>query len=238
MTTLTLYLLLWLWDHRTFDSITKANERKISAEKAYTDRNFKEAAALYNQIVYGSVFSEPAARLNLAHAYFQNQEFDRAMKQYQLLMKVADHTIASIANSQVAFIKVHKTDTASALGNLKKALMLEPGNDLARSNYILLKKAYSGKELRPENNTQKRSSDTPLASQPNVTPPSTQSEEQKAEQSAKKEQLLTSLKAMNMSEQQAKAILDAMKSNESQYIYQLRRKQYAQQSEGAKQIEW
>jgi tetratricopeptide (TPR) repeat protein len=238
MTTLILYGLLWLWDHRTFDSITKANERKVAAQKAYEEKNYKGAAALYNQIVYGSVFSEPAARLNLAHAYFQSEELDNALKQYQLLLKVDDPMIASIANSQAALIKVNNTDTAAALGHLKKALMLEPGNDVARLNYIQLKKAYSGKELLPERKNQKKHSDNQLTNQPNEIPQPPLSEEQKVEQSAKKEQLLSSLKAMNMSEEQAKAILDAMKSNESQYIYQLRRKQYAKQSNGAKQIEW
>jgi hypothetical protein len=238
MTTLILYVLLWLWDHRTFDSITKANERKVAAHKAYEDRDFKGAASLYNQIVYGSVFSEPAARLNLAHAYFQSKDFDKALKQYQLLLKVNDHTIASIANTQAAVIKVYKTDTAAALYHLKKALMLEPGNDLARLNYIHLKKTYSGKDLLPENKSQKKRNENRLANQANETPQAPPSEEQKVEESSKKEQLLNSLKAMNMSEEQAKAILDAMKSNESQYIYQLRRKQYAKQSNGAKQIEW
>jgi hypothetical protein len=54
----------------------------------------------------------------------------------------------------------------------------------------------------------------------------------------KKEELLKSLKAMNMSEDQARAILDAMKSNESQYIYQLRRKQFSNKTAQQGEIEW
>lgn len=238
MTTLILYALLWIWDHRTFDSITKANERKVIAEKAYHDKNFKGAAHVYDQIAYGSVFSEPAARLNLAHAYYQNGEPDKALKQYKLLYDIDDRTIASIANCQIALIEIFKKDTANALNSLKTALRLEPGNELARSNYIILKNSFSGKELPSEVGAPKKQTQNQLADQAAPTPPEAQKQQQEVEESVKKEQLLTSLRAMNMSEEQARTILDAMKSNESQYIYQLRRKQYAKKTEGTKQIEW
>lgn len=238
MTALILYALLWLWDHRTFDSITKANERKVVAEKFYTDKQFKLAASLYDQITYGSIFSEPAARLNLAHAYFHNNELDKALKQYLLLTNIEDHTLASIANNQVALIRVTKKDTARALQNLKIALKLEPGNDLARSNYIVLKSHFSGNELPDNFNAPKKKTRNETAPAPAPVPPASQNQENEVVQSARKEQLLNSLKAMNMTEEQARTILDAMKSNESQYIYQLRRKQYAKKGEVNKQIEW
>lgn len=238
MTTLILYALLWIWDHRTFDSITKANERKVIAEKAYHDKNFRDAAHVYDQIAYGSVFSEPAARLNLAHAYYQNAEPDKALKQYRLLDDIDDHTIASIANCQIGLIEIFKKDTANALNSLKTALRLEPGNELARSNYIILKNSFSGKELPSETGAPKKQVQNQLADQAAPTPPEAQKQQQEVEESVKKEQLLNSLRAMNMSEEQARTILDAMKSNESQYIYQLRRKQYAKKTEGTKQIEW
>ena len=238
MTSLILYALLWLWDHRTFDSITKANERKIIAEKAYSEKKYKEAAILYDQIAYGSVFSEPAARLNLAHAYFNNNEINKALKQYRLLTHIDDHTVASIANSQIALIEVSRKDTANALNNLKIALTLAPGNELARSNYIILKNAFSGEELPPDFNLPKKKPKSQTSSESAPAPPETQNQENEVIESARKEQLLNSLKAMNMSEEQARTILDAMKSNESQYIYQLRRKQYAKKSDVNKQIEW
>jgi tetratricopeptide (TPR) repeat protein len=238
MTTLILYALLWLWDHRTFDSITRANERKIIAQKAYADKRYKDAAILYDQIAYGSVFSEPAARLNLAHAYFKNGELDKALKQYGLLAHVTDHGIASVANTQLAIIRVTKRDTASALHNLKTALTLEPGNELARANYIILKNSYSGEELPADNKIPQKKPKSETESAPSPTPPDTQNKENEVEESTRKEQLLTSLKAMNMSEEQARTILDAMKSNESQYIYQLRRKQYAKKAGVNKQTEW
>lgn len=238
MTSLILYTLLWLWDHRTFDSITKANERKVLAEKAYIEHRYRDAASLYDKITYGSVFSEPSARLNLAHSYFKNGEFSKASAQYHLLTQIDDRAVASKANCQLALIHISKKDTAKALSNLKTALKLEPGNDLARANYIILKKSYTGEELPSKFNAPSKALKNNVAKEQAPTPPDNPMQENEVQESARREQLLNNLKAMNMSEEQARTILDAMKSNESQYIYQLRRKQYAKKVESNKQIEW
>ncbi|WP_159467759.1 lipopolysaccharide assembly protein LapB [Dyadobacter sp. 3J3] len=239
MNALLLYLLLLLWDNRTFDAITKTNERKIGAEMAFKKKQFVNASKLYHQITYGSVFSDPAARLNMAHSYYQAGQLKDALYQYKLLDHVKDKTIASVANCQVALILVSKKDTAAALERLKTSLRLEPGNTVARSNYIILKAHFSGIE-QPSQSSQDNRMAKNEASQNKPTPskPELKPEGFEQEEAAKREQLLRSLKSMNMSEEQARLILDAMKSNESQYIYQLRRKQYAKKSERNETIEW
>lgn len=239
MTALILYVLLWLWDNRNFDAITKANERKHGAEEAYNQKQYLKAAELYHQITYGSIFSDPAIRLNMAHSYFKAGKNKFALQHYELLKKVSDKTIASIANSQIALIQASENDTGSALTSLKTALRLEPGNDLARANYIFLKKKFSGIEKTPELSTEKPQSDNQISNNQNTpSAPDQKLKNQEIEENLKKEQLLQSLREMNMSEEQARSILDAMKSNESQYIYQLRRKQYAGKQEKNEQIEW
>ncbi|MCE7061990.1 tol-pal system YbgF family protein [Dyadobacter sp. CY343] len=239
MTALILYVLLWLWDNRTFDSITKANQRKVDAEQAYQSKEYKRSAELYNQITYGSLFSAPAARLNLAHSLFLTKNYKQAMKHYRLLSNIDDSAIASVANSQIALILVAGKDTAGALGNLRTALRLEPGNQLARQNYIVLKKNFSGEESPSDIHTEKKkSTQQTQAEQDRPAEPLPNTEGRELTNDAKKEELLKSLKEMNMSEDQARAILDAMKSNESQYIYQLRRKQYNTQAKKTDEIEW
>lgn len=239
MNALLLYLLLLIWDNRTFDAITKTNERKIGAEMAFKKKQYVNASKLYHQITYGSMFSDPAARLNMAHSYYQAGQLKNALYQYKLLDHVKDKTIASVANCQIALIMVVEKDTAAALEKLKTSLRLEPRNAVARSNYIILKKHFSGIEKPSESSQDKRTAkneankNTPTPSKPEQKPDGLEQEE-----AAKREQLLRSLKSMNMSEEQARIILDAMKSNESQYIYQLRRKQYAKKSEGNETIEW
>ncbi|REA64277.1 hypothetical protein DSL64_01640 [Dyadobacter luteus] len=235
MTSIILYLLLWLMDNRNFDSITKANERKLSAERFFENKQFVEAADLYQQITYGSTFSEPGARLNMAHAYFLAGKYRKALQHYQLLRRVNNRMISSVANLQVGLIKAQQEDTAAALSSLKEALRIDPNNEIARHNFVILKDAFSGMEQMPASKTEKKQSQPEANNQPAPPPKPNQ---QEVEENAKREQLLTSLKAMNMSEDQARAILDAMKSGESQYIYQLRRKQYAKKAEQSEQIEW
>lgn len=239
MTSLILYVLLWLWDNRTFDSITKANQRKLDAEQAFRKNEFKKSAELYRQITYGSLFSDPAARLNLAHSLYKAGDYKQALKHYRLLSDIENNSIASVANAQIALILVNKKDTAGALTNLRAAIRLEPGNALARTNYIILKKSFSGVEQPSDLTTQKRRSNQQQTAQSQpATPPEPPQESREVTEDFKKEELLKSLKAMNMSEEQARAILDAMKSNESQYIYQLRRKQYNNKPGQKSEIEW
>ncbi|MCE6987513.1 tetratricopeptide repeat protein [Dyadobacter sp. CY323] len=239
MTALILYVMLWLWDNRTFDSITKSNQRKLAAEEAYNNKQFSRSADLYQQIAYGSIFSDPAARLNLAHSYYELGDFTKALKHYQLLSDIDDNTIASIANCQIALIQVSQKDTAGALTSLKSALMLESGNGVARADYIILKKHFSGMEQPSDIRTKKQKSNEQVTQQNNQTSqPEPKPETREVAEDVKKEELLKSLKAMNMSEDQARAILDAMKSNESQYIYQLRRKQYNKMTDKKEEIEW
>lgn len=239
MTSLILYVLLWLWDNRTFDSITKANQRKLDAEQAFRKNEFKKSAELYRQITYGSLFSDPAARLNLAHSLYKARDYKQALKHYRLLSDIENNSIASVANAQIALILVNKKDTAGALTNLRTAIRLEPGNALARTNYIILKKSFSGVEQPSDLTTQKRRSNQQQTAQSQpATPPEPPQESREVTEDFKKEELLKSLKAMNMSEEQARAILDAMKSNESQYIYQLRRKQYNNKPGQKSEIEW
>lgn len=236
MTALILYLLLWLSDNRNFDSITKSNERKVGAERYFEQKQYGKAAELYRQIAYGSMFSEPSARLNMAHSYFLAGKYKHALPQYKLLTKVSDKQLASVAYVQSALIYVSGTDTASALLNLKEALRLNPGNDKARIDYTILKNSFSG--MVPKQSAINEKKKEPTQNEETAAGPPPPASHAEVEENAKREQLLSSLKVMNMSEDQARAILDAMKSNESQYIYQLRRKQFAKQPAKQDQIEW
>lgn len=228
-----LYLLLWIWDNRSFDAISHANRDKTEAESAYLGKDYRNAARLYHEIAYGSLFAEPASRLYLAHAYFYLDSLEKARLHYKLLVNVDDQDVASKANTQLAILATQDShDTLEALNYLKTALRLAPSNENARFNYELLKKAFSGKSP--------ASSPPPPAEEPTPPPPApvAPSAQQAIELAQEREELLQSLRRLHMSEEQARSILDAMKTNEAQYIYQLRRRQYYDQSERSKVIEW
>ncbi|MPR36352.1 hypothetical protein [Salmonirosea aquatica] len=232
MTYFLLNLLLWIWDNRSFDAISQANRHKTEAETAFLNKDFRQAAHLYEQITNGSLFAEPASRLYLAHSYFYLDSLDKARSQYKLLVNVQDDEVASKANTQLAVLSTMRDrDTLEALNYLKVALRQSPDNRKARYNYELLKKTFSGRASSP---------DTPPVEQPAPTPapPVAPSAQRELELAQEREEMLQNLRRLHMSEDQARSILDAMKTNEAQYIYQLRRRQYYDQSERSKIIEW
>ena len=233
MTTFLLYFMLWIWDNRSFEAITERNRAKTQAEIAYAEQNYAEAADLYRRITYGSIFSEAAARLNLAHAYYQAGKPAEARRHYRLLTRVQDQYVASEAQSQLALLALMSADkdTLEALELLKAALRQNPDNDRARFNYELLKEHFSGR-IPP---TERSENPPPKEQNQTEVPPD---EGQSPEQVEQREQLLKQLKQLNMSEDQARAILDAMKTNEMQYIYQLRRRQYRNQASRSDRTEW
>ncbi|WP_025763721.1 tetratricopeptide repeat protein [Dyadobacter tibetensis] len=237
MTTLILYVLLWLWDNRSFDSVSKTNELKVMAEDAFMAQRYKESAEIYHQIAYGTMFSSPSARMNLAHAYFKNGQYKLAEQQYKLLVNIRNRHLASVANGQIGVIRLMRSDSASALMSFRKALELHVDNKNAKSNYIFLKRHYHGSPDASERSAIQRKVVQKLKQQ-QAAPDSIPAQQQQLTAQTKREQLLKSLKSINMTEDQARSILDAMKTNESQYIFQLRRAQYAADKEGKKKIEW
>lgn len=231
MTSFLLYLLLWIWDNRSFDAITISNRAKSDAESAYLEKDYRKAADLYYKITYGSLFTHPASRLYLAHSYYQLDSLNEAQYHYKLLSTIENRSISSRANTQLALLAARAQDTVMALDYLKTALRQEPLNRKARYNYELLMKNFSGKQPPPPQ-VQK------TAPQPMQEPPPPSPQQASPELAEQREELLQRLRRLNMSEDQARSILDAMKSNETQYIYQLRRRQYHNQAEKSPIIEW
>lgn len=226
-----LYLLLWIWDNRALDTVGKSNQDKSDAESAYLAGDYQRAAGLYHQIAYGSIFSDPASRLYLAHSYFKLDSMQLARAQYTWLLRASDPGISSEANTQLAVLKGYEQDTTEALSYLKTALRLDPDNETARYDYELLKRTFSGK-LPPDQTPTIPEQASPPPQQPNTI------EQREIEIARERDELLEQLRRLNMSEDQARSILEAMKSNEAQYTYQLRRGQYYNQSEKSKVVEW
>jgi hypothetical protein len=43
-------LLLWIWDNRSFDTISRSNRAKIEGQVAYQEKNFQKALEAYQNI--------------------------------------------------------------------------------------------------------------------------------------------------------------------------------------------
>jgi tetratricopeptide (TPR) repeat protein len=205
-------LLLWIWDHRSYEVIQQSNEARQKAVIAYQQGDFVEAAKNYEIIVGNATLTEPEARLNLAHAYFGQKKYVDAKKQYSNLLKVENDILASQSQTQLAVIATIEKDTSSAIELFKKALITNPDNDVARYNFELLKKQFKG-QTKPINLAQNN-----IIQQPKSVPEANVSNEVlKTEQ---QKQILQRLRNMGMNEARALAILDAMRAAEIQFLQQ------------------
>lgn len=225
---MTIYLLisiiLWIWDNRSFDSISQSNQAKKQAQDAYQAQRYDQAAAAYNVVVNGSLFSEPEARLNLAHSFFRQKKYADAKKYYDQITHVNNKHLSSQAYLQMGVIATYQKDTTTALDFFKKSLKKDTDNTLARYNYELLKTYFSGKE-------KKHSTTNTTQQQPQATPKNEQiaTEMQLTEE---RKNILKRLQAMNITEAQAMVILEAMKNAEIQYIQQLKHRSPKDDSKG------
>ncbi|GAB3920121.1 tetratricopeptide repeat protein [Larkinella terrae] len=224
MTYLILSILLWLYDNRSFDKISHDNIARIEGLRAYQAGNYKRAAEQYVALVNSTLFVEPSARLNLAHSYFQLRQYAQAQKHYRLVAQVSQPELAAAAEVQLGVISALQGDSSSALAYFRKAMNTVPALEPAQFNYELIKKTYSGK---PNPNGSQRPKPKPRQSteETEVAMESGRDKGTEVEQGDNKDELLRRLRSLNLSEEQALSILNAMQDNEVQYIHQ--RKQSA-----------
>ncbi|WP_234734821.1 tetratricopeptide repeat protein [Tellurirhabdus bombi] len=220
MTYLILSILLWIWDNRSFEQISQKNVARQKAQSAYEKGRFREAVEQYELLIRSSMFVEPSARLDLAHAYYQLERYEEAKRYYQQVAKVKKPELSAAALVQLGIIACQQTDSATALSFFRQALNVEPRNTKAQFDYELIRKSFSGKKPPQKNSRQKQpmkanasSSEKELAAgQPNGG--------NEVEKNDSKAQLLRRLRSLNLSEEQVIQLLNSLQENEVQYIQQ------------------
>ncbi|GAB3335104.1 hypothetical protein GCM10027299_43830 [Larkinella ripae] len=219
MTYLVLSVLLWLYDNRSFDKISHDNVARLEGLRAYQAGQYKRAAEYYAALVNSTLFVEPSARLNLAHSYFQLRQYAQAQKHYRLVAQVNQPDLAAAAEVQLGILAVMQGDSASALTLFRKALTTVPALEPAQFNYELIRKTYSG-QPNPHLAQRPKPRPRPTRTETEVTPESGQESGTQVEPGDNKDELLRRLRSLNLSEEQALSILNAMQDNEVQYIHQ------------------
>ncbi|MFC5407758.1 tol-pal system YbgF family protein [Larkinella bovis] len=219
MTYLILSVLLWLYDNRSFVKISHDNIARIEGLRAYQAGDYKRAAEHYVALVNSTLFVDPSARLNLAHSYFHLKQYTQAQKHYRLVTQINQPELAAAAEVQLGIIAVLQGDSSTALSMFRKALNTVPGFGSAQFNYELIKKTYSGKP-NPAHSQQPRPKNRPTEQETEATTESGQESGTEVEQGDNKDELLRRLRSLDLSEEQALAILNAMQDNKVQYIHQ------------------
>ncbi|MDH5598250.1 MAG: hypothetical protein OEY34_03945 [Cyclobacteriaceae bacterium] len=133
-----------------FTKIARVNSIKEEARVAYLNADYKSAIEKYHYLIDTLSISNDRILLNLAHAYFKEQDSSSAFSSYVNLLDSEDKITQSIAYQQIGVISGRagiqmrdekgKKAIEQALNHFKNALKSDPYNEDARYNYELLKR--------------------------------------------------------------------------------------------------
>ena len=207
MTTVYLWLLMlaaW-FDLGAFGDISRRNQARRQAQNAYQRADYGMAARLYATLL--ETTSDPSTRLNFAHTLFHQHKYVAARQQYGPLMRTKQTTVATAATVQMGVLACAGRDSATALTYFRQALLQDPDNHVARFNYELIQQRFVARN-RP---------DSKRPRQLNRPDSIAKSSNQQVAQSTQQRDALRRLAGMNMSEEQALQLLDAMRDDDLPY---------------------
>ena len=268
-----LFSVLLLIDPTT---IGKINSAKADAQKAFNEGKYKDAIQKYRYLIDKLGVDEDEVKMNLAHAYYLENDTTSAKPLYQGLTQSSKNEIRSNAFQQLGVMNNKQGKSENALNQFKQAIKADPSNQDARYNYEMLKKKLEeqkkkdqkkqdqnkdqknkDQQNKDENKNQKnkdqkdqqkkdqekkdqekkdqekkdqeKKDQEKKGEEKKDQKDKEQSQQQKDEQQKKDNQkvpkeVADKLKQMNMSEEKAKMILEAMKNQEVQYLQQNKRK--------------
>lgn len=131
------------WD---IGKIARVNSIKKQAAEAYRMEDYDTAIAGFRLLTDSLGVEEDPVLLNLANAYYHQNDTTNAQRCYARLLTSPDDEIRSLAYQQSGAINMQKNKMPQALQDFKASLKANPANDDARYNYELLKKMMKEQE--------------------------------------------------------------------------------------------
>ncbi len=203
------FLAAWVWlsESSVLNRVSQNNQARINAEKAYKSGNYAEALRLYAHLSRTTTTIDSGVRLNLGHTYFQLRQYQKAKLQYQTLLQSERADLRATSATQLGVLACLERDTARALTLFRQALLEDTENEPARYNFELVKKQYSGKPAPSPPSARRRPQ---IGQRPRPAG-------QQVEQSDRQDDLLKRFRQLNLSEEQALQLLDAMRNDDLPY---------------------
>ena len=208
-----LFIAAWLWWDmpNSLNQISRNNQARQEAEIAYKAGDFTRAMNLYASLSRITTTIDPAVRLNLGHTYFQLKRYNKARLQYETLLHSDRPDLRTVAATQLGVVACLQRDSATALSLFERALLEDPENEPARYNFELIKRQFSGAIPKPD--VHQKSAEK-QAQQTNKPRPSGG---QQVERSERQDELLRRFQRLNLSEEQALQLLNAMQDDDLPY---------------------
>ncbi|MCC2545195.1 tetratricopeptide repeat protein [Hymenobacter sp. BT175] len=145
-----LVVLLTLSGWGSLTQVRDRNETVTAAAAAYSKGDFTTAASLYRRAVTTLGASDDAVLMNLAHACIRAGQKAEARTYYGRLLTSTHPVRQSTARQQLAVLAAEKGEYAQAVGLLRQALRVYPGNKAARYNYELLSRYLARNPRNPD----------------------------------------------------------------------------------------
>jgi len=208
-----LLLMTWLWlawlpdKPLPIGQISQTNHARQDAEYAYKSGRYQQALSIYTYLNEVSNTPDPTVWLNLGHTYFQLRQYGKAAQQYTKLQQVSQAALRTVAATQLGIIACRQRDSSTALTLFRQALLIDFTNEPARHNFELIKRRY-------------------VPRQPGMRQPATQTASQamkpaqtagRVERSSRQDELLRRFRQMNLTEEQALQLLNAMQHDDLPY---------------------
>ncbi len=189
-------LLVWFGDNSALDHVSRFNLARRQAERAYAAGQYKQAIDQYSYLVNNNV-ADAATRLNLGHAYFRLGQFSSAQVQYEAIRPDDPTELAERAAVQLGILACRQRDSAAALSFFRQALLRNTNNEVARYDFELIKRTWSGRQAGRANRPKPQQQLRPDTGD-------------KVAKSTRKEQILHRLGPSGLTDEQARQLLDAL----------------------------
>jgi Ca-activated chloride channel family protein len=237
-------LILGIWNK--FNRISEINTLKETAANYYTEGVYTESIIKYEKLIdeYGE--DDEKVKLNLGNCYFNLKLYTGASDYYLQLVHSTDAKIKSQAFLQLGVISVNNKKKEVGLNYFKEALKAYSDNEEARFNYELLKKEINSQRQQEQSFDKKKENPNGKNSTSATENNEIQKSDKKGEENSvpeeydsgsgdgeevdyqldetgkKSSDALVSkrMEEVNMSEHQAKTLLNAIRNAEIQYIQQ------------------
>ena len=132
--------------------IAKTNQLIKEAEYAYLEQNYPLAIEKYKLLVDSLNYEDDKATLNLANAYYRNNQKEESLEYYRRILDSKDKVVKTAANQQMGVLAYEKKEMSQAMNYFKTSLISDPSNDEARYNYELLKKINQQQQNQDQQN--------------------------------------------------------------------------------------
>ena len=224
MNYLLLSLLLWLGNWRSYDQISQQNLALKEAETAYHSANYSLAVQRYRFLIANAKKIDPLARLNLGHSLFKLKHYQQARQEYERVVAVVSPEYATAAITQLGVIACIERDSTKALIYFREAMLVNPADEIARFNYELVRQLYK-EPLKPPATHKSQ-----LKPKPKTQENQAKNAAQQAVNSDQQKEVLQRFRSLNITEEQAMQLLNAMRDDDLPYELARRRKQPTEQT--------